>query len=67
MKKPDKNQKVKLHPPTAFPSPAQKAERIDRAYKKLIASLNRLGYYPETRAEAKRIAKELLDQGWQEE
>jgi hypothetical protein len=28
--------------------------------------LNRLGYYPETRAEAKIIAKELLDQGLEE-
>jgi hypothetical protein len=67
MKKPDKNQKIKLHPQMSFRSPAQKAERVDRAYEKLIALLNRLGYYPKTRADAKRIAKELLDQGWQEE
>ena len=67
MNKSNKNQKVKLQPPTIFPSPAQKAERVDRAYENLIALLNSLGYYPKTRAEAKRIAKELLDQGWEEE
>jgi hypothetical protein len=67
MKEPDKNQKVKFHPQAGFPSPAEKAERVDRAYEKLIALLNRLGYYPKIRAEAKRIAKELLDQGWEEE
>jgi hypothetical protein len=29
--------------------------------------LNKLGYYPETRANAKKIAKELLDRGWKKE
>jgi hypothetical protein len=67
MKKPDKSQKVKLHPQTSLRSTAEKAERVDRAYANLIAMLNRLGYYPETRAEAKKIAEELLTQGWEYE
>jgi hypothetical protein len=67
MSKPDKSQKVKLHPQTSLRSAAEKAERTDQAYKNLIAVLNKHGYYPETRAEAKKIAKELLAQGWEEE
>jgi hypothetical protein len=67
MNKPNKSQKIKLHRQTSLRSPAEKAERIDTSYKNLITVLNGLGYYPKTRAEAKRIAKELLDQGWEEE
>jgi hypothetical protein len=67
MNKPDKSQKVKVYPQTSFKSAAEKAERIDRAYTNLIAMLNKLGYYPKTRTEAKKLAKELLDQGWEEE
>ncbi len=67
MEKPNKSQKIRIQPQTSLRSPAEKAERIDRAYENLIAMLNKHGYYPKTRAEAKRIAKELLDQGWEEE
>ena len=63
MNKPDKNQKIKLNRQTSLRSSAEKAENRDRAYKKLITSFNRLGYFPKTRAESERIAKELLDQG----
>ena len=60
--------KIKLLLPEASRrSPTKKAESVDRAYEQLIATLNSLGYYPRTRADAKRIAKELLDQGWEEE
>jgi hypothetical protein len=67
MKKPDKSQKIKIHPQTSLRSPAEKAERVDRAYANLIALLNSHGYYPKTRAEAKSIARQLLEQGWEEE
>jgi hypothetical protein len=37
------------------------------AYKNLIAVLNELDHYPKTWAEAKRIARELLARGWEED
>jgi hypothetical protein len=67
MNKTDKSQKVKIHPQTSLRSAAQKAERIDLAYKNLIALLNKHGLYPKTRLEAKRMANALLDRGWEEE
>jgi hypothetical protein len=67
MEKPDKSQKVKVYPQTSLRSAAEKAERIDRAYKNLIALLNKHGLYPKTRSEAKRMAKVLLERGWEEE
>ena len=66
MNKPDKSQKVKHYPQTSLRSAAEKAERIDRAYKNLIAFLNKLGYYPENRAEAMQITEELLRRGYKE-
>lgn len=67
MNKPDKSQKIKLYPQTSLRSAAEKAERIDRAYKNLIAILNKHGLYPKTRAEAKRMAEKLLARGWRED
>jgi hypothetical protein len=40
MGKPDKNQRIKVHAQTSLRSAAEKAERIDRAYKNLIGLLN---------------------------
>ena len=42
------------------------AEQQEKSYKHLIAVLNKLGYYPKSREDAKRIAQALLDQGWEE-
>jgi hypothetical protein len=67
MNKPDNSQKVKIRAQTKPMSLAEKAERIARAYENLISVLNKHGYYPETWAEAKRIARELLTQGWEED
>jgi len=66
MNKPDKSQKIKIHQPTSSRSPLEMAERVERAYEKLVAFLNRLGYYPKSREEAKKLARDLLDQGWEE-
>lgn len=67
MDKSDKNQKNKLHvrPDSMFP--AGKAAKVVGAYRNLFAVLNELGYYPESVEEAKRMAKELLARGWEEE
>ena len=42
------------------------AEQQEKSYKHLIAVLNKLGYYPKSREDAKRIAQALLDRGWEE-
>lgn len=42
------------------------AEIVEQNYKHLIAVMNKLGYYPKSREEAKRIARKLLDRGWEE-
>lgn len=47
-------------------SQAAKAERLVKSYANLIVFLNQLGHYPKSIEEAKQIAKELLDQGWEE-
>jgi hypothetical protein len=43
------------------------AERVEESYKNLIALLNKHGYYPRSREQAKRIAQKLLDRGWKEQ
>jgi hypothetical protein len=42
------------------------AELQEKSYKHLIVVLNKLGYYPKSREDAKRIAQALLDRGWEE-
>ena len=42
------------------------AEQQEKSYKHLIAVLNKLGYYPKSREDAKRIAGKLLDRGYEE-
>jgi len=42
------------------------SEQQEKSYKHLIAVLNKLGYYPKSREDAKRIAQALLDRGWEE-
>jgi hypothetical protein len=42
------------------------AEQQEKSYKHLIAVLNQLGYCPRSREEAKKIAGELLDRGYEE-
>ena len=42
------------------------AERVEKSYRNLIALLNEHGYYPKSREQAKRIAKKLIDRGWEE-
>ncbi len=63
----DRNQKNKIHvrPDSTFP--VGKAAKVVGAYRNLFAVLNELGYYPESVEEAKRMAKELLARGWEEE
>jgi len=42
------------------------AEQQEKSYKHLIAVLNKLGYYPKSREDAKLIAQALLDRGWED-
>ncbi len=42
------------------------AEIEEKSYKHLISVLNQLGYYPRSREEAKRIARTLLERGYEE-
>ena len=63
----DKNQKTKLHLKPDLTFPVGQAAKIVSAYQNLFAVLNKLGYYPESAEEAKRIARELLAKGWKKE
>jgi hypothetical protein len=47
----------------SYTHPQLATESLDSKYEKLIAFLNSFGYYPTSRQEAKKLAKELLDQG----
>lgn len=61
-----KTRKAKLHVKLDSTFPVGQFAKVVDAYKNLFAVLNKLGYYPESPEEAKRIAQELIDRGWEE-